>query len=593
MSSVGNKWKDILTFKGDRPDSIVLYGALLLVITKLFLFPYTQTVDADAVSRTLISYKWSQDPYFITDSVWAPLYFYWNGLIIWLTGSIENGPRYVNVLLSGLTLLPFYFFVKNEFSRTGAIYSVAVFALSPIIFRNSFQALSGTPYLFFLALSLYAFSLALRRDQFKIFALAGFFLTIAAGFRYEAWIMIAVFTLIGILNKQYLGTLIFWGVGMIIPISWMLVGKIYHDDFLFGINGAYGWNIQQMDINANLNDTERLKRLFFYPMSWFLAVSPVLAWVLIVSFFRNILKKVYSRNQYYWMIPLLVIGVAFLVKAQDGTLLLQHRFTGSLVLLSSPLFALVIQMSTGKILRYLYASLCLLILPQSYFWYRVNLDEWTPLSRQIKSIIRDIQLSTGPETLPLPQIDNPLIIHALQVIDENWKEGNGLIIDFIGWSETYYLGMQYPESDPFIFPGAKNDQFPVEKYLSYIHDHPEGILVLHCASNYHEFVQYQGKTLQLLDGQGQIELNELYQDKGLRVFEYYKGDGWTIYLPGFKNDCAEIGSIGYFESRAYFSVQMREEAKRMIRKKGVSFEEAMLALAEREHKRFLNGEIEL
>lgn len=595
MSSVENKWKKVLLFKGDKLDSYVIYGAVFLLIVKLILFPFTQTVDADAVSRTLISYKWSQDPYFISDSVWAPLHFYLNGIIMWMTGSIENGPRYLNVLLSCVTLIPFYYFVKNEFSRKGAPFSVAIFALSPIIFRNSFQALSGTPYLFCFVLSLYFFAKAFRSEGIRDYIFAGVSMTLAAGFRYEAWIMIVVFTLIGLLRKQWKGTAIFCGIAMIVPLVWMLVGQIYHGDYLYGINGAYGWNIERMEVNANVNDTERLKRLFFFPMSWFLAVSPILGWVLTISFFGNVFKKIFTKTQYLWMLPLLFLGIAFLVKAQDGTLLLQHRFTGGLVVLSAPLFAMILTKQSRIYKKYIMVVLTLLIIPQSYFWYRVNLDEWTPLSNQIKSIIRDIQLSSGPETLPLPQIDNPLVINSLKTIEDNWRNNDdGLIIDFFGWTETYYIALQYPESEPFIFPGAKNDEFPRDKFAKYVSNHPKGKLVLHCASNHGKFIDYIGPALQS-GNRLTLDLNPLYSNKGLNVFEYeyVELEGWTIYPPSVANDCAPIGSLSYFESKAYFSVQQKEEAKRFMRKAGLSFEEAILQVAEIEYERFLKGEIEI
>jgi hypothetical protein len=596
MSSAGNKWKSILLFQGNKLDAVVIYGAILLFLVKLLLFPITDTVDADAVSRTLISYNWTKNPHFITDSVWAPLHFYMNGIIIWLTGAIENGPRLFNVLLSCLTLIPFYYYVKWEFNAKGAVFSTMLIALSPILFRNSFQALSGTPYLFFLAIALCVFSRALRRGRTSDFIWSGLALSIAAGFRYEAWIILAVFTLIGVLRKQWKGTVLFWTMGMIIPLSWMLVGWIWHGDFLYGINGAYGWNIERMDVNADVNATERLKRLFFFPMSWFLSVSPIIAWVIVVTFFRNVFKKRFTKEQYFWLLPLLILGIAFLVKAQDGTLLLQHRFSASLVFFSAPLLALVVTEKTKQNITYLMTAVLLLVLPQSYFWYRVNLDEWTPMSRQIKSIIKDIQLSAGPETLPLPQIDNPLMEGALGSLASNWKEGDGLIVDFFGWSETYYMAMQYPQSNPFIFPGAKNDVFPSEKFLQYLMDYPQGKLVLHCASNHDAFVEYNGVAIQPIEGGGNpVKLELLYSNKGLSVFEYKyaNSEGWTIYPPTVSSDCAEIGSVAYFESKAYFSVQQKEAAKRIMRSQGITFEAAIYELAVELNTKYLNGEIEI
>lgn len=596
MFSAGNRLKEVFLFQGDKKDSLVIYGALFLLIFKLLLFPITQTVDADAVTRTFISYNWLKNPHFITDSVWAPLHFYLNGIIMWISGSFEDGPRYFNLFLSSLTIVPLYFFVKEEFSRQGAIYSAGLFALSPVIFRNSFQALSGTPYLFFLAIALFYFARALRNNRWSNYFLAGLMITVAAGFRYEAWIIIAVFTFIGLLRKRWKGTLLFWSFAMIIPIGWMLVGWIYHNDFFYGINGAYGWNIEKMGVNENVNDTERLKRLFFFPMSWFLAVSPVLAWVLIITFFKHVFQKKFSRIQFYWMLPLFVIWLAFLIKAQDGTLLLQHRFTGSLVFFSAPLIAMAINEKTRKVYSYLMTLALLLIIPQSYFWYAVNLDEWTPLSRQIKSIIKDIQLSTGPEMLPLPQIDNHVLTEGLDVLEGNFEDKDGLILDFFGWTETYYMALQYPASDPFVFPGAKHDHFPEDKFHNYIDSHPNGMLVLHCPSNHSVFVKVSSEFLCLEKSISPVlKLTLLKEIKGLLIYEYEVIDNSNdvLYDPSNQLNCFEIGSVEYFESMGYFNVQFREDAKRIMRKDDVLFENAMIIKAAEMHNKYELGEIEL
>ena len=63
---------------------------ILLLITKLCLLPFAQTVHPDAVSRVFGAIEWMNDPHWIKSATWCPFHFYLNGIAL----SIWNNPIY-------------------------------------------------------------------------------------------------------------------------------------------------------------------------------------------------------------------------------------------------------------------------------------------------------------------------------------------------------------------------------------------------------------------------------------------------------------------------------------------------------------------
>ena len=219
----------------------------------------------------------------------------------------------------------------------GAFFTLALFLFNPLFFRYSFQVLSEIPYLFFLALTLNVVSKALETKQFKHVVYAGIFATLGAGFRYEFWLMIAVFTLIFILKKQYKSAFLFMFFALLFPLFWMIGNFTAHGHFFYGVTGIY--NTQDiLRYNANLTNIEVLKRTLFYPFSYFFSISPLLIIGLVIFFFKRIYQR--SFTKIIWILPFFVMLVFYLYKTNNGTLLLQHRFSLSLLLLSIPFTAL-------------------------------------------------------------------------------------------------------------------------------------------------------------------------------------------------------------------------------------------------------------
>lgn len=576
MFSAENKHKYL------SDDFLIIWFILAILVVKLFLLPYTQTIDADAVSRVLLSEKWLAHPHLITDGVWAPLHFYFNAFVLWIFDERVVAPKILNIVFSTFAIWPFYHFVKRIFVSKGAIYAALLLGLSPIIFRNGFQALSGSPYLFFACLSLYFLARGLTRQDRKSvdFIYAGLSITVAAGLRYEAWVLIACLTLVLLLYKKWKETLFFWLAAMIFPFFWMIVGQVYHDDFLFGVNGAYTWNVELMGVNENLNDTERIKRIFFFPFSWFLAVSPFISWIIIYSCISGILKKRITLKQYIWLIPLVVIGVSFLLKAQNGTLLLQHRFTASLVLFSSPLLSLFFY-NSKKWKEYLTFGLIFLMPFMAYYWFVVDFSSLTPFSKQIKTVVKDVELSAGAEALTLPSFDDDVPLEICEVIEANTDDEDGLLIDFVGWSKTYYwaLNSNVYAGDICIFQGATNGVFDFRQFYEIAQRRPNGVLVMYCGSDHLNNFQFNGSTITTNSEEFKLSLSLklILSKEGVNIYRYTMIDDPSDYsdyeyLP---MNCPEVGSAEEIIMTIKNNTQMMNDIHKKAFKNGISFNEML------------------
>lgn len=473
----------------------------LLIITlviKLLLIPFSQTVDADAVSRIYLSVNWIKDAQWINSSVWAPLHFYLNGMGLMLWHDPVNLPKVINVLLSSLTLIPFYFFTKREFNKEGALAATIFLAVCPILFRNSFMALAGTPYLFFLVLAMNFLSRGLKRDSVTDMLIAGFSITLASGFRYEAWLMIAVFGLVILLHKKWKLLFIYGSAALVFPLVWMISNWLETGDPLYSIQGNYHWTLNVMGINENVDFESYLRRIWYYPFSWMIALGPPAAFVSIRSVINTYSKKGSNRSLVIWTLPFWIMLLFFLYNSIKGVLLMQHRFSGTLVVLSLPFVAIFFR-------------------------------EFTPVKRRLIWLFAAITLilsflynTSGVK--PLPRLKDQTTVSISEIIRDQLNNESCLILDFTGWDETYYLALHsgLPQERIVITDGAKNSELPMDKIRSRIEKHREGLILLARNSELkQELLPKDNESSMIINGR-QLPIRPLFRNDNMMLIEWRK-----------------------------------------------------------------------
>lgn len=439
-----------------KTNNIYLLVAVIFAI-KLLLLPFAQTTHSDAVSRIFTSITWVENPIWITKSIWAPFQFYINGIALMIWDNVIYTPKIVNIIFSCLTLIPFYFFTKREFNKNGAFVATLFLAVSPILFRYSFMALSETPYLFFLVFGLNLLSKGVRNKALLFVILAGISFNIAGGIRYEAWLVTTCVCLVLLLKKQWKYLFVFSLVSSVFPVYWLYISYIETGDFLYGFNGTYDWNIGIMGNNNNLNFESYLRRVWFYPFSWIIAVGIPVGHIIL----RQIINSNKEKNHLPYSLPFGIMLVVFIFFSLRGTLLLQHHYIGTLVILSLPFCATYFNDIDKRLKALLFACLTVLL---SFIY---NTDGISPL----------------------PRLENQ---YPTEIVEEIKPENNhgSLVIDFIGWQETFFITLNggYKATDMIVSVDGENAQIDFENVKAKLNNYPSGYLILKNNSELHNFV---------------------------------------------------------------------------------------------------------
>ncbi len=461
--------------------------------------PFAQVVDADAVSRVFMAQEWWGNPAFIIEGVWPPFHQYLYGILIGISGDRAYVPIIFTMVLSALLSWPVYSIVKREISEKGAFWTALAISLSPVLFRNSFHTLSGTVFLLAIAFGWNSFSKALKDNSTKHAIYTGIWFTLAAGFRYEGWLLIALFTGIGVISKQWKLVSVYWLTAMIFPIFWMLGNYSVHNDFFFGLSGAYEWNIILEGVNDLVPRDVELLRLLFFPSSWFFLFSPLLLIALSIALYRRWKSKEWRWSSLRWGLIFFVFMLVFIYKSFEGTLLTQHRFTGTLLLFSIPFVGLIWEVERAKWLRLIAKILILSMVPLSYVWMRIPYESVVKSGTSTYYALENFRKISYSSLPAVPRLTRKNLGEVKKNLNQHLNSDDGLVLDFISWETTYNIALHSNVSreNMFIFNGAKN----AENYFGLLEpifiSHNSGCLLIRKNGGLNKMVKIENNQLTL------------------------------------------------------------------------------------------------
>jgi len=432
----------------------IYWLVILTLLIKLILLPFSQTVNADAVSRIYASVNWAENPAWSSSSVWAPFHFYIHGFALMIWNNTIYTPKILTILFSVLTLIPFYFFTKREFNEKGAFIATIFLAISPILFHNSFLALSETPYLFFLALTINCLSKGLREDSILYMLIAGLTISIASGIRYEAWIITAILAGVIFLLKRWKMFFTFSLTAALFPCYWLLSNWLETGDPFYSIQGTYHWSFEVMGNNDSLDFNTYLRRIWFFPFSWVIAAGIPVGFIILKTIFKSYTKKYRNNLHILYSLPLWIMLLFYEYNSFKGALLLQHRYIGTLLILSLPFIAIYFsELSPKKIKQvYIFGTLTILL---SFVYNTAHVK-------------------------PLPRLEEQSSVEIVKTIKEYTSEESCLILDFLGWDRTYFIALQteLKQKNIVIIEGAKNSIIPVQEIENKISNYNNGIILI-------------------------------------------------------------------------------------------------------------------
>lgn len=532
---------------------LVLVGLLL----KMAFIPFAQPVNADGFARIALSERWLSDPYLISEGVWPPLHYYFTAIAIWISGEHVISTMILHILFSVATLIPLFYFTRREFNEKGAYFVVLIYLLSPIVFRNSYHNLSEIPHAFFIAMAMNFLSKALRGKSIGYALYAGFSMTMASGFRYEAWLLLAIFCLLLLIKKEIRVLIVFLMSAMIFPLFWMIGNYLAHKDIFYGLTGAYNWNVLMEGVNDQLTDMDLYARILFFPFSWFLLFSPIIVFMLFFRIMEKFKERSFDKARLLWALPFFTMLVVFLFKAYNGTLLLHDRFSISLLLLSLPFGALLFENEIQKKRQRIGVIAGLATLPFIHMTLLLPYEKVLGDNNSFGQAFKFIRVNGFVELSPIPKITDPEVGVQLKLIKENVADDDGVILDFDQWSNTSNLALNAKTSvnDVIYMDGAKNGTVYPDELRAFIDEHSKGVLLYKCRSKLERVTSVKGNALVLnLTPNRYMRVERIYFKDGISIFKYE-----TLKSEITDSDQGSIALCPEEGSREYYRMKIKNE----------------------------------
>ncbi len=470
----------------------VLWLAAAIFLVKLALLPFAQNTDADAVSRVLFSMEWKAHPVWIKQSIWGPFHFYLNGFFLMIVNDPVYVPAFVNALFSCLSLFPFYFFARREFNERGAFIATIFFSICPILFRNSFLALAETPYLFFIVAAMNLVSKGIRENKIYNFLFAGLCMSAASGLRYEAWFLFILFGIVIVLCGKWKEAFLFAVISGLFPAVWIFQSYISTGQYM----NSFNWMFDAVNDNKPSGFESYLRRIWFFPFSWMIALGPPCALITITQITRYYKKKNFDLKKSAWTIPFWIVFILFIFAALKGSLLLQHRFTGTLVVLSLPFFASYFETNTSSRIRNAWVF-GILTVGLSFAWNTYGVK-------------------------PIPRLKDQSAHNIAVMIQQEVNSNSGVIVDFWTWENTYYIAFlsKLPLNHIVILSGSKNSGIQEESISNVVREYPTGIILLKKGSELYQKSELEKGSLRFIWMNVVFSTSELLHNDDIIILRY-------------------------------------------------------------------------
>jgi hypothetical protein len=414
-------------------------------------------------------------------------------------------PILLHILFGSLLVLPLYGIAKRLFNENAAIVVGILAALSPLLIHNSLLPMAETPHALFVVTGMYCVVSALQtqsqRNKSYWFIAGGLCITIATGLRYEAWLTLILISGIILYNKQWKGLVLFGVFAMIFPTGWMIGNYLDHGNPFYGADYATWYNLDFHGVNENINDFERLRRTWFYPISMLHFLPYGIAFIAAFGMLIALIRKRISLNVFMWFIPFCIFLPIMISKAVGGTLLTQHRFAITLLVLVLPFVGVLVSKRWN---RHLVLGTTLVVAGFYLFQSRKihHTPSWEKLlpESQFKTMFTDNRFYTFNQLEPIPKLVDTSGYETLNTLKPYLKNNTPLILDFVGWENSYFIGYHSgvrPELITFLPAKELNTDVGFLEMLwlrAYPNISSKGIVMLAKGSKYYELAQEENSN---------------------------------------------------------------------------------------------------
>jgi hypothetical protein len=561
-----------------KHQELIIICTVGLVI-RLIIMPFAQSNDSDAACRVFIARGLLENFRLLMSGHWAPISHYFNALSLFIIPGNTYGPMVFNILFAVASCIPLYFFTAAEFNKRGALFVALIYTFSPVVFKNSFMAMAEISYAFFVLLSMYFLSKGIRSIQKIKYAIyAGISITVAGGIRYEAWEVMGLFFIVLVLFKQWKMLIPFGVAALIFPTYWMIGNQIEQKDFLYCFHYATYWTKAYSGYNENVTHAEKIKRLVFFPLSWVLMLTPFISLILTFTFLKYIFSRKISKTVLIWSVPFFIIMITYIYTAYKGTLFTQHRFTITLILFSVPFFALFFENERHiKLKKAIVYLLIALMVPLSFYWYKIPIYKIEKISHSLFWALENGLIIEKNDAIPFIRDKSAEVL--LRGINSQLNDNKGLILDFIGWEETYFIALNTGKSNRNIYIYNFNSlELDTNFINNFVIEYPNGLIMLKAFSAFDNICHSQGAVMEIEHIHYPFYLEKCLDTNNIKLFRYYvKSKEWAENYK-LKNPMAigitkTIKDIKYYENGMRNNPDWLNDVEKKAKSRNLSIDE--------------------
>ena len=484
-------------------------------VSRLIALPFSTTIHSDAVERFYLAQHWLDNPNIITHGLWLPLHIYLIAGAIWLVKEPILGPILLNICFSVATAIPLYFFTKNEFGKPASWFVPCAFLFYPVAFRNSLQALSDTPFAFFVAMALLFISRSRKTNgSWKDALIAALFLNLSAMLRYEGWILIPLLAVLLWRKPKILLT--FCLCSTIFPIFWMVGNYIHYGSFLYSIKAHKAVELDSRQFKEVMTTTERILRIIFFPS---ILIFGMTLFVFILSVWGAI-KSLYKRKKKsIFLIPFAGLFVFYFFNAVTDSLAMEARYSLILGLLLLPFSTEILnRFYSVKKRRLLSVIIITSMFPLSYAPHLIfalspsTLEAIPESSRDPRTFLEAIpRLSKNTEVI------SKAVNKNINIIDDRL-----IVIGFTASVTNLVSFYSYLHPQKIArFPNTLDSISESENFSLFFEDHDTGLIIFDKDKvTIKPLYSIINKTLKINNSNKLLSLNQLTDTDDFAIYRY-------------------------------------------------------------------------
>lgn len=318
------------TIAAEPPRHGAWVWSLLLAAVALRVLFYFLSVNngGDALDRVEKTAAWLQRPWFPGDfGAWLPLHFWMIAGLSFITRDVELAGRLLSLACGIASVWVFWRCARELAPAVAAPLSLAAFCFYTLHVGYSATSSAEVPFLFFLLLALWALLLYSQRGRLLLLIGAGLSMTLAAGIRFEAWVVMAGMALALLLfppteqswARRIAAVTVFAAAAGLFPAFWMAYLWTAFGHPLHFVVYNRVWVAEQLAFGQ----TSLAYRLALPPAVVLLSLSPVAFLAGLFGWWRGIR----SRGERWLATVLLFFSAVQLYQILSGGVMSFARYT--------------------------------------------------------------------------------------------------------------------------------------------------------------------------------------------------------------------------------------------------------------------------